>query len=66
MTDLSELFRFRLGYAVDPAIAQHISKEDLIAIRVREIDAQIKGLQSLTEDLNFVKTTLQKQVGKKS
>lgn len=65
MADLSELFRFRLGYAVDPAIAQHISKEDLVAIRVREIDAHIKDLQTAIEDLQFVKSTLQKSAGAK-
>ncbi len=63
MADFSELFRFRLGYAVDPAIAQHIPKEDLLAIRVREIDAQIKELQGVVENLQFVKTTIQKQIG---
>jgi hypothetical protein len=63
MAELSDLFRFRLGYAVDPAIAQLIPKEDLLAIRAREIDATIKEMQGVIENLQFVKTTIQKQIG---
>lgn len=60
MADLSEQFRFRLGYAVDPAILQHLSREDLVAIQVRHIDTQIKDLQAQIENLQFVKTAVQK------
>jgi hypothetical protein len=65
MGDFSELVRFRLGYAVDPAIAQLLAKEDLIRIRVREIDSVIHEYQGAIENLQFTKAALEKTIAAK-
>jgi hypothetical protein len=65
MADFSELVRFRLGYAVDPAITQFLAKEDLIRIRVREIDSVIHDYQSAIENLQFTKAALEKTIAAK-
>jgi hypothetical protein len=65
MADFSELVRFRLGYAVDPAIAQLLNKEDLIRIRIREIDSVINEYKGAIENLTFTKTALEKTIANK-
>lgn len=66
MADFSELLKFRLGYAVDPAISQLINRDDLIRIRVREIDAVINEYKGAIENLQFTKSALEKAIGSKA
>ena len=66
MADFSDLVRFRIGYAVDPAIGQLIPKEDLIRIRIREIDSVILEYKGAIDNLQFTKSALEKSIsGKK-
>jgi len=64
-SDFSELVRFRLGYAVDPAIAQLLNKEDLIRIRIREIDSVIHQYKGAIDNLEFTKAALEKSIARK-
>jgi hypothetical protein len=60
-----ELVRFRFGYAVDPAIAQLLNKEDLIRIRVRELESAINEYKGAIENLQLTKSALEKTLNAK-
>jgi len=61
MTDLSELVKWKIGWAADPAIDMLLDKGKIAQIKVKELDARIRDLEVNLEIIKLTRDAIKEQ-----
>ena len=60
-TGFREMVNWRVGYAADPAIEMLLDKNKIAQIKVKELDARIRELETGLEVARMTRDALRKQ-----
>jgi len=61
MNEMSELLKWRIGWAADPAIDILLDKSKIAQIKIAELDARILDLEKSLEVIKMTKEALKEQ-----